>query len=324
MEYCVLGDTGVKVSRLCMGTMTFGRESDRTVSAAVFHRCREAGVNFFDCANVYVQGESERILGELIADCREEVIITSKVMGKTGPDINARGSSRRNIMLAVEASLQRLQTDYIDLYFLHHFDNETPLEETLRALDDLVTQGKILYTGASNFAAWQIAKALGISAKEGWSLFKCVQPMYNLTKRQAEVEILPMAQSEQLGVIVYSPLGGGLLSGKYTTDQEFTTGRFAANMMYQRRYGEAWMYNAAQEFMAFAKEQDYHPVSLAIAWVVAHPAVTAPIIGARDVEQLDASLKSIEIEMTPELYKQISSFTPTPPPPHDRSEEGKS
>ncbi len=324
MEYRLLGNTGVKVSRLCMGTMTFGREADKAASVAMFRRCREVGINFFDCADVYAEGEAERILGELIADCRDEVIITSKVYGKMGSDLNARGTSRRHIMAAVEASLKRLNTEYIDIYFLHHFDNDTPLEESLRALDDLVSQGKILYTGASNFAAWQIMKAFGISAKEGWSSLKCLQPMYNLVKRQAEVEILPMAQSEHLGVITYSPLGGGLLTGKYGTGQQLTSGRFASVEMYQKRYSEEWMYETAQQFTAFAKEHEFHPASLAVAWVANHPAVTAPIIGAWNGEQLEVLLKSIEIEMTSELYAQISKLSPTPPPATDRSEEVKS
>ena len=215
MDYKLLGKTGVRVSALCFGVMSFGGDADEATSAAMFERCREAGINFFDCANVYAGGRSEEILGKLIASCRDEVVITSKVYGATGPDINARGASRRNIRSAVEASLRRLNTDYLDVYFLHHFDQDTPIEATLRALDDLVRDGKILYPAASNFAAWQVAKALGVAAKEGWARFECIQPMYNLVKRQAEVELLPMAQSEQLGVITYSPLGGGLLTGKY-------------------------------------------------------------------------------------------------------------
>lgn len=321
MEYRLVGKTGVKVSSLCMGTMTFGREADKNTSAALFHRCREAGINLFDCANVYAEGESERILGDLIAECRDEVIMTSKVYFSKAKGVNAKGTSRRNIMAAVEASLKRLKTDYIDLYFLHHFDKDTPLEESLRALDDLVSQGKVLYTGASNFAAWQVAKAQGISAKEGWNQFQCIQPMYNLLKRQAEVEILPMALSEQLGVISYSPLGGGFLTGKYLQTQRQESSRFDSSTMYQNRYGEAWMRHAAQRFTEFAKEHGIHPVSLAVAWVGHHPAITAPLIGARNVEQLEPSLKSLDVEMTPKLYADLCQLTPTPPPANDRTDE---
>ena len=323
MEYKLLGNTGVKVSALCFGTMSFGGDADEKTSAAMFNRCREIGINFFDCANVYAGGRSEEILGTLIASCRDEVVITSKVYGSTGPDINAKGGSRRHLRAAVEASLKRLNTDHLDIYFLHHFDKETPLEETLRTLDDLVRDGKILYPATSNYAAWQVAKALGISARHGWARFECLQPMYNLVKRQAEVEILPMAQSENLGVIPYSPLGGGLLTGKYGTAQRPEAGRLVQNQMYQKRYGEALYYEVAEAFSRFAQERELEPAALAVAWVASHPAVTAPIIGARNLEQLEGSLKSLEIKMTPELRAELSALSPEPPVATDRAEERK-
>lgn len=323
MKYNSLGDTGIKVSSLCMGTMTFGKEADHETASAIFHRCREAGINFFDCADVYAEGEAERILGELIADCRDQVIISSKVSGKIGADINAKGSLRRHIMNAVEASLRRLKTEYLDLYFLHHFDPETALEETLCALDDLVHQGKVLYLGASNFAAWQVMKALSLSVLHGWQPFSCLQPMYNLVKRQAEVEILPMAQAELLGVVTYSPLGGGLLTGKYPANHQFRDGRFATNPMYQRRYGEDWMYDVARQFTDVAQECGVHPACLAIAWVASHPAVTAPIIGARAVDQLNVQLSAADFLMTPELYNRLCLLSPTPPPANDRTDEAR-
>ncbi len=177
MNYKFLGATGVQVSTLCFGTTSFGGAADEETSAAMFTRCREVGINFFDCANVYQGGRSEEILGKFIADCRDEVIVTSKVYFPMGKDINARGATRRHIIASVEASLKRLGTDHIDLYFIHRFDDKTPLPETLRVLDDLVRDGKILYPAASNFAAWQVTKALGISSKEGWSRFECIQPM---------------------------------------------------------------------------------------------------------------------------------------------------
>ena len=324
MEYKLLGKTGVKVSSLCFGVMSFGGDADESTSAAMFNRCREAGINFFDCANSYAGGRSEEILGRLIAPCREEVVITSKVYSQTGPDINARGASRRNIRNAIEASLRRLNTDYIDIYFLHHFDPETPIEESLRAFDDLVRDGKILYPAASNFAAWQVAKALGISAKEGWARFECIEPMYNLVKRQAEVELLPLAQSEQLGVITYSPLGGGLLSGKYSSKNRPPSGRLVENQMYRTRYGESSYYDIADRFANFAQEHGVEPASLAVAWVASHPAVTAPIIGARNLDQLEGSLKSLEIAMTPELRAEVSALSPEPPLATDRTEERSS
>lgn len=321
MEYKFLGNTGVQVSSLCMGTMSFGGDADESTSAAMFHRCRDAGINFFDCANVYQGGRSEEVLGRLIADCRDEVIITSKVYFATGKDINALGASRRHIMSAVEATLRRLNTSYIDLYFIHRFDDRTPIAETLRALDDLVRQGKILYPGASNFAAWQVAKALGISAKEGWARFECLQPMYNLVKRQAEVELLPMARSENIGVIPYSPLGGGLLTGKYTASSRPASGRLVENKVYQTRYEADWIHQVAESFTEFAAQRGMDPVSLAVAWVASHPAVTAPIIGARNLDQLEGSLNAMAIDMTPELRQEISALSPEPPPATDRSEE---
>lgn len=321
MQYKLLGNTGVKVSTLCYGTMSFGGDADEETSAAMFNRCREAGINFFDSANVYSQGRSEEILGKLIANCRDEVIITSKVFGQMGAEMNARGSTRRNIRLAVEATLKRLDTDYLDVYFLHQFDNETPIEQTLRAMDDLVKAGKILYPAASNYAAWQVAQALGISTQEGYAKFEVIQPMYNLVKRQAEVEILPMAQAYNLGVIPYSPLGGGLLTGKYGTSARPDTGRLMENQMYQSRYREGLYYDVAERFTKFAQEGGYDPVSLAVAWVASHPAVTAPIIGARNLDQLEGSLKATDVNMTAELRDEISALSPAPPPATDRSEE---
>ena len=209
MEYRTLGRTGMRVSCLCFGTMSFGGDADEDTSTAMFHRCRDLGINFFDTANAYSAGRSEEILGKLIAGCRNEIVLTSKVCSPMGEDINARGLSRRHIMLSIEDSLRRLNTDHLDLYFVHQVDPYTPMETTLRALDDLVHQGKILYPAVSNWAAWQIARALGVSALEGLARFECIQPMYNLVKRQAEVEILQLAVAEQMGVDLVQPARRG-------------------------------------------------------------------------------------------------------------------
>ena len=320
MQYSFLGNTGIQVSNLCMGTMTFGREADATASRAMFNQCRDAGINFFDCANVYSEGRAERILSDLIADCRHELIVTSKFGAPMGTGMNDDGGSRRHLTASLEASLKRLKTDYLDIYFLHRFDAQTPLEETLRALDDVVAQGKVRCLGVSNFAAWQIAKALGISKQYGWTTVHCIQPMYNLVKRQAEVEILPLAQSENLGVISYNPLGGGLLSGKYGQDRRAAQGRLTEDEMYQKRYADQWIYDAAIEFSRLAVENGYSPVALALAWVAHHPAVTAPIMGARNVAQLKDALQSADLDISPDLYDAICRLTPTPPPANDRSE----
>jgi aryl-alcohol dehydrogenase-like predicted oxidoreductase len=321
MKYKNFGSTGLKISELCFGTMTFGAEADEKTSAEMFAYCREKGINIFDCADLYARGRSEEILGRLIKDCREEVLITSKVYFPTGPDLNAMGANRRHIMYAVESSLKRLQTDRIDIYFIHRFDDLTPLEETLRALDDLVRQGKVVYLGLSNFAAWQVEKAIGLTILHNWASIACIQPMYNLVKRQAEVEIFPMAQAEKLGVLTYSPLAAGLLSGKYSRDRRPPSGRLVENKIYQVRYGEGWVFEVAERFTEFARRNGYHPASLAIAWAGSHPAVSAPIIGARNLEQLKEAVAAADIEMTEELRLEIARLSPEPPPATDRSEE---
>jgi aryl-alcohol dehydrogenase-like predicted oxidoreductase len=321
MHYKLLGRTGVLVSELCFGTMTFGKEADEAESARMFHLCREAGINFFDCANVYSDGLAETILGRLLHGCRDELIITTKVAQKAAADVNSLGASRRHIMQQIEKSLTRLGTDRIDVYFIHHFDPLTPMEETLRALDDLVRQGKVLYLGASNWAAWQVAKALGISESRGLARFECLEPMYNLVKRQAEVEILPLAQCEGLGAIPYNPLAAGLLTGKYATKGATREGRIVENKMYGARYSDPIYYEVAERFVAFAKAKDLNPVSLAVRWVASQPGVTAPIIGARNVEQLKASLASVDMELAPDLLEAVTSLSVQPATATDRLEE---
>ena len=323
MEYRELGRTGVRVSNLCFGTMSFGDTADEAGSQALFERARDAGVNFFDCANAYSAGKAEEILGRLMKEERDRLVITTKVGFPVGDGVNDRGLSRRHILASVDESLRRLQTDRIDILFAHTFDPATPGEETLRTLDLLVRSGKVLYLGVSNWAAWQIALSLGLSACEGLSSFACIQPMYNLVKRQAEVEILPLALSEGLAVTPYSPLGGGLLTGKYGTDRRPVSGRLVENQMYGTRYGEPAYYETAERFTAFARERGIDPVTLAVAWVAAHPAVTAPILGARNVDQLNASLAAADYPMPPELYAEIEALSVAPPPATDRLEERK-
>ena len=321
MEYTQLGRTGIRVSRLCFGTMSFGDIADEVTSEAMYRRCRDAGINFFDCANVYSAGRSEEILGKLVASERDRIVLTSKVGFPMGEDPNDRGLSRRHILASVEASLRRLDTDRLDVLFAHTFDPDTPMEEMLRALDLLVRQGKVLHVGASNWAAWQIARALGLSALYGLSAFSCVQPMYNLVKRQAEVEILPLARAEGLGVITYSPLGGGLLTGKYGVGVRPERGRLVENEMYRTRYGAESYFETAERFRLFAKERGVHPVTLAVAWVKQHPAVTAPIVGARNVEQLEPALAAADFLMDEDFYAELSGLSPSPPPATDRTEE---
>ena len=322
MKQKLLGRTGVSVSELCFGTMSFGGDADERISAQMYTACRDAGINFFDCADQYSNGKAEEILGRLIKGHREQVVITTKCFNSTGDDVNARGSSRRHVSRAVEASLKRLQTDRVEVLFLHHYDEHTPLEESMRALEDLVRTGKVLYPAVSNYSAWQTQRAVDIQEQRHWARLQVIQPMYNLVKRQAEVELLPMAEANGLGVTPYSPAAAGLLSGKYSLGE--AAGRLKSNKKYEARYGETWMFEAAEGFVEFCQRAGLHPVSTAVAWVGGHPAVTAPIIGARNLEQLQDSLNSVHIHMTPALRSEISALSRTPPPATDRLEEAQS
>ena len=245
--------------KLCFGTMSFGGDADPGRVGAHVPRLPGPGDQFFRLRDAYSKGRAEEILGDLMAGERDDLVITSKCFMPTGSDVNATGASRRHVTRAVEASLERLGTDRLDVLFMHRWDPITPLEETLRGLEDLVRAGKVLYLGASNYAAWQIAKGLGISARNGWSRFDVIQPMYNLVKRQAEVEILPLAKAEDLGVITYSPVGGGLLSGKYGPDKRPEATRIMTNDEYKARYGEDWVFETAGRFARSPGEMGVHP-----------------------------------------------------------------
>jgi aryl-alcohol dehydrogenase-like predicted oxidoreductase len=319
-----MGTSGIQVSSLCFGTMSFGGDADKDESRAMFNDCLDAGINVFDCANVYQKGIAEEYLGEFAAPRRKDLILTTKAYFPMSDGVNDRGSSRRNIFLSVRDSLRRLKTDYIDVLFLHKFDDSADLAESLEALTDLRRKGDILYLGLSNFAAWQIEKAIGIAALNRLISPTCVQPMYSLVKRQAEVEILPMAAYEKLGVFSYSPVGGGLLSGKFSRESRPEGTRMSDNEMYVRRYGDQRYWVAAEEFTALSREWGVHPVTLAVSWVRNNPAVTAPIIGARNTQQLQASLAAAEYRIEPELGKALERISPAPPPATDRSEERES
>jgi aryl-alcohol dehydrogenase-like predicted oxidoreductase len=316
--------------------MTFGDNADEAESGRIFEACLEAGVNFIDTADVYSDGVSEEIVGRLIAGRRDDLVIVTKVFGRTAAGVNGGGSSRRHVVRAVEASLRRLNTDRLDYYLLHQFDDSVALEETLHALDDLVRRGLVLYVGASNFAAWQYMKALGISEREGLERFSLIQPMYNLVKRQAEVEILPLALSERLGVISFSPLAAGLLTGRYRDahrdphrdpqgdahrGSHATQGRLVENQRYKLRYGVPAYHQTSERFVDYAAEAGVNPVTLAVSWCASHPAVTAPIIGASSLEQLLPSLAAAEHVMSAAMRAEISALSPEVPPAHDRREE---
>ena len=315
MDYVLLGDTGVRVSRLCLGTMTFGNESDEKTSFAIMDRAAEIGINFFDIANIYNKGQSEVITGKWLNGRRENIVLAAKTHFLTGDDPNDRGSSRRNIVLSVEKSLARLQTDWLDILYLHHWDADTDLEQTLGAMTSLVEQGKVMYLGLSNFSAWQTMKTLAMAQNAGYAPPVCIQPMYNLVKRQAEVELMPLAASENLAVFPYNALAAGLLTGKY---QRKETGRLNENEMYKDRYKNTQYWEIADRFVKYAQDNGYSPAALAMVWVASHPAVTAPILGARNIEQMNETIKCLEIKLSDEERARISALSVAPPLATDR------
>ncbi len=316
-----LGKTGVKVSRLGLGTMLFGGETDEAASAEIWRAARDVGINLVDTADSYTEGRSEEIVGRLVRGERDEIVLATKGYFPTSKDANARGSSRYHLVRAVEASLRRLATDRIDIYYLHRFDDVTDIHETLRAVDDLVRSGKILYPACSNFASWQVAHALGVARAERFAPLVAIQPMYNLVKRTAEVEILPMAQSLGIGVIPYGPTAAGLLTGKYGSNKKPAGGRILDRPMYATRYADPASYTTADHFTTLAAELGHAPATLAVAWVASHPAVTSVLVSGRTVEQLSASLAARDLELDHETRARISALTPEPPPATDRNEE---
>lgn len=293
MQQTYLGRSGLVVSELCLGTMTFGGAADRDAARAILDRFREAGGTFLDTADVYTGGRSEEITGELVADARDDVVIATKAYGATGEGPNDRSASRRHLVQAAEASLRRLGTDYIDLYQIHAFDPTTPLDETFGALDDLVRAGKVLYVGVSNFAGWQLERACRLQELRGWDRMVSLQPQYNLVERQIELETLPAAYANGLGVLAWSPLAAGFLTGKYERGgQAEGKGRFA---QFIDNMGERqWATLDVVRDIAAGRRVD--PATIAIAWLRRRPGVI-PIIGATRPDQLDASLAAAEIDL---------------------------
>ena len=320
MDHVRLGNTGLLVSKLCLGTMTFGLQCDETTSSAIMDRPADGGITFFDTADVYplggglsTVGRTEEIVGEWLRGKREKFVVATKCVGRTGPAAWEQGSSRKHVLAAVEGSLRRLGTDYIDLYQLHAPDPSTPIDETLGALDDLVHSGKVRYVGCSNFLAYQVARALGRSEARDLVRFDSVQPRYNLLFRQIERELLPLCAEEGLGVIPYNPIAGGLLSGKHnaagppTEGTRFTLGNAAGN--YQNRYWHDQEFATVEELRKIAEREGVPLVTLAVAWVLTNPAVTAPIVGASRPEQLEASLAAAEFTMSVELKDELDEAT---------------
>ena len=310
MKQTLTSPDGTPASRLAFGTMQFGGRADADASRAMFDACLAAGITHFDTAHVYTGGASETLLGEMIGDRRDGLIIATKAAYEGG-------SGRENVMSSAETSRRRMKLDTLDVLYLHRFDPVTPLEETFGAFADLKEKGHIRHVGLSNFAAWQVVRAAQVASDFGLEI-AVIQPMYNLVKRQAEVEILPMADALNILVAPYSPLGGGLLTGKYGKG---ATGRLTEDDRYAARYGRDFMHDAADALTACAAELGTDPATLAVAWAMAHPTGPSPIVSARSAAQLQPSLDALDYGMTPELYARLSALSPTPPPATDRIEE---
>jgi aryl-alcohol dehydrogenase-like predicted oxidoreductase len=312
MEYRNMGRAGLKVSPLCLGTMMFGGPTEERDSIRIIHRAMEAGINFLDTANVYNGGESERIVGRAVRDRRDQVVLATKVRGAMGEGPNDAGSSRRAILREVDASLQRLGTDWIDLYYLHSPDYGTPLEESLGALDDCVRAGKVRYIACSNFYAWQVCEGLWSSDRRSWAAFAGVQPLYNLLNRDVEVELLPFCQRHGLGVVPYSPLARGVLSGKYLPGEEPPEGTRAGRGDRRIRQTE-WREESlqvAQTLRPLAEARGKSLTQWALAWLLTNPIVTSAIIGPRTLEQLEDNLGGVGWRLTPEEEAAVDRLVP--------------
>ena len=320
MRHVRLGRTGLQVSRICLGTMTFGLQCDEPTAVAILDRAAAGGVTFLDAADVYpvggsldTVGRTEEILGRWLAGRRHGFVVATKCAGVMGAKPWERGLSRKHILDAIDASLRRLRTDYVDLYQLHSPDRETPIDETLRALDDVVRAGKARYVGCSNYLAYQVARAIGRSEAQGLVRFDSVQPRYNLLFRQIEREMLPLCREEGIGVIPYNPLAGGFLTGKHkreagpTPGTRFTLGNAAGR--YQDRYWHEREFDTVEALRPLAAEAGISLTRMAVAWVLAHPAVTAPIIGASRPEQLDDVLPAVEKDLDADIKARLDTLT---------------
>jgi aryl-alcohol dehydrogenase (NADP+) len=320
MRHVRLGRTGLTVSRLCLGTMTFGLQCDEATSRAILDRAAAGGITFLDAADVYpvgggfqTAGRTEEIVGRWLEGRRHEFIVATKCGGAMSERPWDRGTSRKHVLDAIDASLRRLRTDYVDLYQLHHPDPETPIDESLRALDDVVRAGKARYVGCSNFPAYQLARALGRSELLGVGRFDTVQPRYNLLFRQIERDLLPLCREEALAVIPYNPLAGGLLSGKHrretgpTPGTRFTLGNAAGR--YQDRYWHEREFATVEALRPLAAEAGLSPTQLALAWTLAEPAITAPLVGARRPEQLDDAIAAVEKPLDAALKARLDELT---------------
>ena len=312
MKYVKIGGSGLKVSELCLGTMVFGSAADENESINIIARAMDDGINFIDTANGYNNGVSESIVGKALKGKREQAVLVTKVNAATGPGPNDKGLSRYNILNAVEHSLKRLQTDHIDLYFLHRPDYDTPLEESLRAMDDLVRSGKVRYVGMSNHFAWQLSKALWLAELKNFSSVICAQDLYNMLNRDIELELLPFCRENGVGMMAYSPIARGVLTGKYTPNESPPADSRAARK--DRRILETELRHdnlvVAQELKKIADDHGKSLSQIAVNWVISNPIVTSAVIGPRSIEQYEDNLGSIGWDITPELISSIDALIP--------------
>jgi aryl-alcohol dehydrogenase-like predicted oxidoreductase len=320
MQHIRLGRTGLQVSRLCLGTMTFGLQCDENTSRAIMDAAAEGGITFLDTADVYPlggtledKGRTEEIVGRWLHGKRDQVVLATKCGGKFGPAPWQQGTSRKHVLAAIDASLKRLGTDYVDLYQVHHFDASTPVDETAEALHAVVKSGKARYVGVSNYHGYRVARALGRSEALGITRLVSVQPRYNLLFRQIERELLPLCEEEGLAVIPYNPLAGGLLTGKHKRaappleGSRFTLG--TAGKTYVQRYLKEREFDTVDAFVKLAENNGLEPAALAVAWVLAHPAVTASLVGASKPEQLKASIAAVDLRLDPKLNARLDELT---------------
>lgn len=312
MEYRLLGRTGVRVSPVCLGTMMFGGPTGDDDSIEIMHKAFDLGINFVDTANMYNAGESERVVGNGIAGRREQIVLATKGRQKMGDGPNQQGATRLHLMAELDASLNRLNTDYIDIYYTHTPDYDTPIDETLRAMDDMVRSGKVRYIACSNFRAWRLCEALWSSDKLGLDRFCCIQPLYNIVNRDIEVELFPLCEEHGIGVVSYSPLARGVLTGKYLPGQNPDPGTRAAKndpRMMQAEWREASLVVAA-EIAAYCRDKSVPPTQFALAWCLANPILTSVIVGPRTMQQFDDNIGCLDLEVTPDDEAFIDSLVP--------------
>jgi len=310
MDYKNLGRSGLKVSRICLGTNNFGGQISEDASIAIVNKALDCGINVVDTADVYTGGRSEEIIGKAVKGRRDEVIIATKVGFGAGQTPNRSGLSRKHILSQVEHSLKSLQTDFIDIYYLHRFDAETPLEETLRTFNDMVRQGKVRYIACSNFAALQIAKAHEICEAHDLEKFVAVQPPYNLFQREIESDLLPYCEHEGLGVLTYTPLMGGFLTGKYSKAAPPPAGsRYDYNQRLWQRVNQETNFEVLEQLERVAQDAGISMSKLAIAWILKNPIVTAPIVGASSIQQVEENCRLTEINLGDEIYRRLNDLT---------------